>query len=86
MEALVEREIRQAMAREKIASLALYPEERKSARPTTQQILRLFAHMERHDLLAEGVPVKTIHPDLPPLQEEVLRLLAVPKSVYRRTS
>jgi transposase len=86
VEALVEREVRQAMARESIPSLPLYPEERKSARPTTQQILRLFAHMDRHELLAEGVPVKTLHPDLTPRQEDVLRLLGVPKSVYRRTS
>jgi hypothetical protein len=42
--------------------------------------------MDRHDLLAEGVPVKTIHPQLTSLQEDVLRLLAVPKAVYRRTS
>lgn len=86
VEAIVEREIRRAMEREKIPSLPIYPEERSSTRPTTPQLLRLFSHMDRHDVLAAGVAVKTIHPPLTPLQEEILRLLGVPKSAYRRTS
>jgi hypothetical protein len=42
VQALIEHELRLAMKREKIAELPPYPEQRQCARPTTEQILRLF--------------------------------------------
>src|SRR5215831_9220663 len=48
IQALIERELRMAMKRENIAHLPLYPEQRDCARPTTEQILRLFSLAERH--------------------------------------
>jgi len=41
--------------------------------------------VQRHEILAGDTPIKTIHPDLTDLQKEVLRLLGVPASRYRRT-
>ncbi|NTV04509.1 IS1634 family transposase, partial [bacterium] len=43
VQALIERELRLAMQREAIEELPLYPEQRKCRRPTTEQVLRLFA-------------------------------------------
>ena len=83
VEALIEREIRLAMKREDVTSLALYPENRRSTRPTTPQIFRLFDSLEHHVILADDVPVKTIAPDLTDLQREVLELLGVPAHAYR---
>ena len=83
VESLLEREIRRTMEKEKLASIAIYPEERASARPTAAQVLRLFSHVERHELRSDGASVKTIHPDLTSLQKEVLRLIDVPISAYR---
>ena len=50
VQALIERELRLAMQREKLAQLPLYPEQRRCKHPTTEQILRLFSLAERHTL------------------------------------
>jgi len=84
VQALLEREVRQAMKREDVASLPLYPEERPSRFPTATQLLRLFGPLQRHEILSGDASIKTIHPDLSDLQKEVLRLLGVPANRYRR--
>lgn len=83
VQALIERELRRAMEREEIKSLPLYPEERASRQPTTLLVLRLFAPLERHDILSDGVPVKAIPPSLTDLQKQVLGLLGVHARAYR---
>ena len=69
VQALIERELRGAMKRQQLKSLPIYPEERRCARPTTEQILRLFAHAQRHTLT--------------PRQQQVLELLGVPQRAFR---
>jgi transposase len=82
VQALIERELRQAMRREHIAELPLYPEQRQCRRPTTEQILRLFSLAERHTLLKRGRIVQLFQPTLSALQTEVLSLLGVPLQSY----
>jgi transposase len=82
VQALIERELRQAMQREGIPDLPIYPEQRQCRRPTTEQILRLFSLAERHTLLARGRTVQVFHPDLSELQCQVLTLLGVPTQAY----
>ena len=62
VQALIERELRLAMKREKLAELPIYPEQRRCKRPTTEQILRLFSLAERHTLRSAAAN----HPNLPP--------------------
>ena len=83
VQALLERQLRKAMARRRIPSLPLYPEERQTHRPTAEQILRLFSLTERHKLLADGTLVQVFHPQLTQLQRQVLDLLDVPEKTYR---
>lgn len=83
VQALIERELRLAMKRERIEELPIYPEQRPCRRPTTEQILRLFSLPERHTLLSEDRAVQTFHPKLTDLQRQVLSLLGVPPSAYR---
>ena len=45
-----EGELRQAMQREAIDALPLYPEECSTRRPTAEQVLRLFSLTQRHVL------------------------------------
>jgi hypothetical protein len=71
------------MAREEIGELPLYPEERKTRRPTAEQVLRLFSLAQRHRLYREGKEVEVFSPTLTDLQTQVLTLLGVPLSVYR---
>lgn len=82
VQALIERELRLAMKREGIEELPIYPEERVTSRPTTEQVLRLFSLAQRHVLMASGIPIKTFNGELSNLQEQVLGLLGVPLGAY----
>ena len=83
VQALIERELRLAMKRQRIEQLPIYPEQRPCRRPTTEQILRLFSLAERHTLLSDGRAVQVFHPKLTDLQRQVLSLLGVPHPAYR---
>ena len=83
VQALIERELRLAMARARIPELPLYPEHRRCKRPTTEQILRLFSLVERHVLLDDGQPVQVFDVELTDLQRQVLTLLGVPEHAFR---
>jgi len=82
IEALIEREIRVAMELEGIDDLPLYPEERRTSRPTAEQVFRLFSLVGRHELQRNGDVVRSFDPELTALQVEVLHLLGVPTEVY----
>jgi transposase len=79
LHALIERELRLAMEREKIDQLPLYPEGRACRRPTTEHILRLFALTQRHRLMHRGREHQTFRPELTSIQRKTLRLLGVPE-------
>ncbi|MGH9426077.1 MAG: IS1634 family transposase, partial [Terriglobia bacterium] len=84
VQALVERELRLAMKREKIESLLLYPEERDCKAPTTCRIIDLFENIQLHELKSSQSPVSLrFATELSELQRMVLRLLAIPESDYR---
>lgn len=82
VQALIERELRRAMAREGIEELPIYPEQRQCAHPTTEQVLRLFSLAERHRLMQHGCTVQLFDPSLTGLQRQVLALLGVPSTAY----
>jgi hypothetical protein len=83
IQALMELEVRRAMARRGIDALALYPEERPSSSPSAARMVEAFTGVARHRLLDEaGNLVQTFAPVLIPLQEELLDLSGVPASVY----
>jgi len=82
VQALIERELRQAMQRDRIPQLPIYPEQRLCTRPTTEQVLRLFSLAERHTLLRAGRTVQVFYPELTELQQQVLGLLAVPRRAF----
>jgi transposase len=83
VQALIERQIRQAMAERGLAQLSLYPEDRGCAAPTAARVLDIFTGIARHRLTDQhGQHVQTFHPQLNELQALVLDLLDVPRSVY----
>jgi transposase len=82
VQALIERELRRAMAREGIEELPIYPEQRQCAHPTTEQVLRLFSLAERHRLMQRERTVQVFHPLLTDLQRQVLALLGVAPTAY----
>jgi transposase len=83
VQALIERELRQAMQARNIEELPLYPEQRLTRRPTTEQVLRLFAGVQCHTLHdAGGRSVQRFPAQLSPLQCQVLDLLGVDQRAY----
>jgi hypothetical protein len=82
--ALLERELRQAMEREGIESLPLYPEDRPCRRPTARRVIDLFDDIHRHTLRRDGSQASTVFvTELSDLQRRILKLLAVPATGYR---
>jgi transposase len=79
---LIERELRRAMHQRSIPALPLYPEARPCRYPTLFDIVRLFGHVERYEVL-EGERVTLFPAKLNDLQRQVLRLLEVPASLYQ---
>jgi transposase len=82
-EALLEREIRRAMAREGLESLPLYPEGRDCRRPTTRRIIDVFSSIQRHVLSRRGEEPAVLLTELAPLHRNILRLLGLPTTIYR---
>lgn len=84
--ALIERELRGAMAEAGIAHLPLYHEDRPCSAPSAARVLELLAPLERTVVSHRGQVLTVVAPKLSPLQEQVLALLAVPLSAYRARS
>lgn len=84
VQALLERELRNAMAHNRVESLPLYPEGRACKRPTTRQVLDVFEPIARHTILTAGTDdVEIFTTELAPIHRAILKLLRVPTTDYR---
>ena len=82
VQTLLERELRQAMARAGEASLPLYPEGRPCARPTTHQLIEVFAAIQRHEVrIGDGEP-QVMVTKLTKTQRTIIRLLGLDPRTY----
>jgi transposase len=79
---LIERELRQAMARAEISELPLYHEDRACTAPTAARVFDAFADLHRHHLTHHGEHAQTFDPQLTQLQQQLLGLLGLPDSAY----
>lgn len=86
VQALLERQIRTAMAEAPTKAIPIYPEERECSAPSATRILEIFNGLSRHHLLSRGAVIEVFEPILSPLQRQVLQLLAIPATVYRTGS
>lgn len=83
IQALIERQIRNAMAERGLRQLSLYPEDRGCTAPTAARILEIFTGLARHHLTdADGQHLQTFQPQLNDLQALVLDLLDIPHNAY----
>jgi transposase len=82
VESLLERELRQAMVRQKVESLRLYPEGRACRYPTVRRLIEVFEDVQRHELKVRAEPEVVFTTKLSPLQRTILRLLDIPQSAY----
>jgi transposase len=84
VQALVEREIRRAIAARELKEIPLYPEGRGCSAPSTPRIFEIFSGLARQHLIgANGEIIKSFSPELSKLQKVVLELLGVPESSYQ---
>lgn len=79
--ALIERAVRQGMAREKIEDLPLLPEGRPTAAPTCPRILEAFRAVSWHEF-RRGEDMVRFPIELTALQKQLLNLLEVPTELY----
>jgi len=79
---LIERQLRLAMKSRSLASLPLYPENRPCPYPTMFDIVRVFAGIERYEVV-QGDEITLFPAQLNPLQKQLLELLGIPLSAYQ---
>src|SRR2546429_6462942 len=80
---LIERQLRDTMRERGLTHIQILPEDRPSANPTTEQVIRVFNSRARHLLLSKnGNLVQAFSEPLSPIQEQVLSLLSISPSVY----
>jgi transposase len=81
--ALMERTVRQNMARRQIKAIPILPEGRYSKTPTLTQILDTFASCAKHELYYKDQLVKVFAKPLTEIQKTVLDLLDMDTAVYQ---
>jgi hypothetical protein len=84
VEALLERELRQAMEREGIEALPMYPEGRPCRCPTARRLIDLFEPVQRHTLAVGKKAPMIMMTELSRLQRNLLKLLGLPAKDYAR--
>ena len=80
--ALLERQVRQARADRGIKKLPLYPEERECRAPSAERILETFASLQRHWLRNDGEVMQRFDPELTPLHRKLLRLVGLSEMAF----
>jgi transposase len=83
-EALLERQLRQAMQQSEIEALPLYPEGRPCHWPTTRRVIDLFETVQQHTLEQRGRPTEVMVTDLTRLQRKLLKLIGLSAKDYGR--
>lgn len=81
-QSLLERELRQAMERAGLESLALYPEGRACRRPTARRVFDVFESIQRHVVRQEDGREHVMVTELTPLQRQILKLLGLNPDRY----
>jgi transposase len=80
--ALIERTLRRAMQKKKLASIPIYPESRPCHAPTMFDVVRLFRNVERYEVKASQDTI-VFPAELTDAQKQVLELLEVPVAAYQ---
>jgi transposase len=81
--ALIERQLRIAMRENRLPHIQFLPEDRPSATPTSEQLVRVFNSRARYLLLAkEGHLVQVFTDPLTSIQQQILDLLSISPKAY----
>lgn len=83
VESLLERELRQAMADQRIDSLLVDAEDRPCLCPTASHLIDLFDNIQRHTPGGDSRTPTVFVTELTDLQRRILKLLDIPDTEYR---
>ena len=83
VEALLERELRQAMIDQRIDSIPMGPGDRACLGPTTSHLIDLFENIQRHTAGGSSDSPTVFVTELSDVQRRILRLLDIPDAEYR---
>ena len=81
VQTLLERELRQAMVRDQVDDLPLYPEGRACSAPTAKRVIDLFEPVQRHELKRDR-HVEVFVTKLSAAQRKVLKLFRIKPDSY----
>jgi transposase len=84
VEALLERQARQAMKRLELDSLPLYPEGRPCRRPTARRIVDVLEPIQQHTLIRRGRPDEVIVTEPNRIQRRLMKLCGMNPATYGR--
>jgi transposase len=80
---LMERDLRNGIKRNGLASIPIYPEDRECQHPTAHSIIRVFRDIEKFEITdRENNIIEYFPPKLTTLQKQILNLMEVPGSLY----
>ena len=82
LQALLEREVREAMKTNNIKSINVYPEQRCSEKPTANAIAELFEPVSTYQIKKSTKVIDTYNDDLDETQNLIIRLLNMSKKEY----
>jgi len=81
--ALIERQLRITMKEKSLPHIQILPEDRPSATPTSEQLVRVFNSRAKYLLLTkEGHLAQVFTDPLTPIQQQILDLLSISPRVY----
>jgi transposase len=82
IQALIEREVRNKMTEEGLASLNVYPEEREAVHPTTKKIFDRVEPLSTYSILEDEYIVEEFNDHLTETQRLILSCLDIPEKEY----
>ncbi len=82
IQALIEREVRNKMTEEGLASLNVYPEEREAVHPTTSKIFDRVEPLSTYSILENECIVEEFNDHFTETQRLILSCLDIPEKDY----
>ena len=82
LQALLERELRHALADAALPSLPLYPEQRPATHPTTNKVFRAFEDLSTYQICAGATVVEQYRDELNDTQQTILKLLDISQDQF----
>lgn len=84
LQTLLERELRNAMARAELESLPLYPEGRPCRRPTARRVIDVMEPICRHRLIMDQGRESNLYTNPTPIQRQLMKLFQFQPDAYGR--